>query len=82
MQTLPGLGPRSLRYSMLVDDFKVLLLHVDEPGPKNYKISGPQTMLTGLAQLKDQAAGGVEAGVKQVGPGVEGEAEGVRTGGA
>jgi hypothetical protein len=34
LQALPGLGPRALRYSLLLEDGKVVVLNVDKPGPK------------------------------------------------
>jgi len=52
LQDLPGLGQRALRYSMLVDDGVVKILHCEEPGPMNYQISGPWTMLQALQQTQ------------------------------
>jgi peroxiredoxin len=40
LQVLPGLGPRALRYSMLLDDGKVVAVNVDEPGPKVGRAAG------------------------------------------
>ncbi|KAF6255819.1 peroxiredoxin-like protein [Scenedesmus sp. NREL 46B-D3] len=54
LQHMPGLGLRALRYSMLVDNGKVVVLNVEEPGGKSYKISGPGHMLEDLANLKGQ----------------------------
>ncbi|WIA21001.1 hypothetical protein OEZ86_004892 [Tetradesmus obliquus] len=56
LQHMPGLGVRALRYSMLVDDGKVTVLNVEEPGGKSYKISGPGHMLEDLARVKGQQA--------------------------
>lgn len=53
LQHMPGLGIRAIRYSMLVDDGKVLSLNVEEPGGKSYKISGPARMLEDLERLKN-----------------------------
>lgn len=44
-QHLPGLGTRALRYSMVVDDLKVIQLNAEEPGPTCYRLSGPDTIL-------------------------------------
>jgi peroxiredoxin len=52
LQHMPGLGIRAIRYSMLVDDGKVLSLNVEEPGGKSYKISGPARMMEDLQKLK------------------------------
>jgi glutaredoxin/glutathione-dependent peroxiredoxin len=48
-QHLQGLGKRALRYSMIVDDGKVVSLHVENPGPTCYTISGPSMLLQDLA---------------------------------
>lgn len=53
-QVLPGLGERARRYSMYLEDGKIRVLNIEEPGGKNYKISGPSHMLNDLAQLKKQ----------------------------
>lgn len=53
-QTLPGLGERSLRYSMFIDDGVVKVLNVEEPGGMNYKISGPSHMLEDLKLLQEK----------------------------
>ncbi|KAK9663760.1 peroxiredoxin type-2 [Basidiobolus ranarum] len=50
-QVMPGLGVRSLRYSMYVDDGVVKVLNIEEPGPSSYKISGPNHMLKDLEEL-------------------------------
>ncbi|KAK9695573.1 peroxiredoxin type-2 [Basidiobolus ranarum] len=48
-QVMPGLGVRSLRYSMYVDDVKVI--NIEEPGPSSYRISGPNHMLKDIEEL-------------------------------
>ena len=40
-----GLGIRSQRYSMLVDDGVVTALHVEEPGPGVFTVSDAETLL-------------------------------------
>jgi peroxiredoxin len=56
VQTLEGLGERPLRYSLYAEDGVVRVLNVDEPGPKSYKVSGPDRMLEDLAKLKSSKA--------------------------
>jgi peroxiredoxin len=51
VQTLPGCGERPLRYSLYAEDGKIKVLNVDEPGPKSYKVSGPNRMLQDLKNL-------------------------------
>ena len=51
LQKLPFAGERGLRFSMYVDDGIVKVLNIEEPGPTNYKISGPEHMLKDLANL-------------------------------
>ncbi|CAG8560016.1 15424_t:CDS:2, partial [Racocetra persica] len=51
-QRLPFAGERGLRFSMFVDDRVIKILNVEEPGPLNYKISGPEHMLKQLEELK------------------------------
>jgi hypothetical protein len=47
---------------MLVDGSKVVMVNVDEPGLKKYKVSGPHTMLDGLAKGMAQGGAGPPAG--------------------
>eukprot|EP00775_Hariotina_reticulata_P001371 gene1371-1713_t len=54
LQHMPGLGIRAIRYSLLLDDGKVAVLNVEEPGGKSYKVSGPAHMLDDIANLKGQ----------------------------
>lgn len=56
LQHIPGLGVRAMRYSLLVEDGKVVKVNVEEAGAKSYKISGPQTILNELGELKGQSA--------------------------
>jgi glutaredoxin/glutathione-dependent peroxiredoxin len=44
--TARGMGVRSQRYSMLVDDGVVQALHVEQPG--KFEVSGADTMLKTL----------------------------------
>jgi glutaredoxin/glutathione-dependent peroxiredoxin len=52
-QDLPELGTRSRRFSAFVDNGEVLILNVDEPGGKTYKVSGPDNMLRQLREATD-----------------------------
>ena len=45
--TARGMGMRSQRYSMLVEDGVVKALHVEQPG--KFEVSDAETMLRGLA---------------------------------
>ncbi|KAJ3038112.1 hypothetical protein HDV00_000995 [Rhizophlyctis rosea] len=49
-QELDSLGTRSRRFSAFVDDGEVLLLNIDEPGGKTYKLSGPDNILRQLRE--------------------------------
>ena len=51
VQDIPLAGKRGLRYSMFVDDGVIKVLNLEEPGPANYKISGPEHMLKDLENL-------------------------------
>jgi len=53
-QTLPFAGARGLRFSLYAEDGIVKILNVDEPGPKSYKVSGPERMLADLEKLKSE----------------------------
>ncbi|KIY95036.1 Peroxiredoxin-2F [Monoraphidium neglectum] len=52
LQHIPGLGVRSMRYSLMADDGVVKILNVEEPGGKSYKVSGPDNMLKCISELK------------------------------
>jgi peroxiredoxin len=52
IQDLPFAGKRGYRFSMFVDDGVIKILNIEEPGPLNYKISGPEHMLKDLENLK------------------------------
>lgn len=56
LQHMPGLGIRSIRYSMLVDDGIIKVLNIEEAGGKSYKTSGPGHMLEDIANLKKSSA--------------------------
>jgi peroxiredoxin len=43
-----------MRYSLLLDDGKVAVLNVEEPGGKSYKVSGPAHMLDDISDLKQK----------------------------
>lgn len=45
---------RSLRYSLLVEDGVVKAAHIEDAGGKNYTVSGPETMLKSLDELKEK----------------------------
>jgi peroxiredoxin len=45
-----------MRYSLLVEDGKVVTVNLEEMGAKSYKFSGPQTILNELEELKGQSA--------------------------
>ncbi|RIB11151.1 thioredoxin-like protein [Gigaspora rosea] len=51
-QNLPFAGERGLRFSMFVDNCIIKLLNIEDPGPLNYKISGPENMLKQLGELE------------------------------
>lgn len=52
MQYLPGLGARSMRYSMLVEDGVIKVLNVEDAGGKSYKVSGPDHMLNDIQNMQ------------------------------
>ena len=45
--SVAGMGVRSQRYSMIINDGVVEQLNLEEPG--DYKVSGPETILAGLS---------------------------------
>jgi peroxiredoxin len=51
VQELPFAGPRGLRFSMFVDDGVIKVLNIEEAGPLNYVVSGPEHMLKDLENL-------------------------------
>eukprot|EP00877_Chromochloris_zofingiensis_P004582 jgi/Chrzof1/14124/Cz08g25280.t1 len=52
LQHIKGHGLRAIRHSMLLDDGVVKILNVEEPGPKSYKVSGPEHMLRDIDELE------------------------------
>ncbi len=46
-------GTRSLRYALLVDNGIVKVANIEDKGGKNYTISGPETMLKSIEELRD-----------------------------